>query len=121
MTTTTTTLCHPRLPVEASAAAWSAAKYQIYHHTDGRQSLGERAFLDRDDADALLLRATMVVGYAGDAAVAWTIGELGRQAEERTRSTAVARLAESLQHVTGTIRLDSMDLVAAIEKLIARS
>lgn len=51
--------------------------------------------------------------------LAWAVRERQRQAEERTRSTAVARLAESLRNMNGSVTLDADPLIAAIDKMVS--
>lgn len=118
MTTTTTNITNitestPRIcaGVTASGTEWQAAGCGIYRNT-----------LDvtlPHDFDKLLLAGRLATGADDWRVLAWAVRERQRQAEERTRSTAVARLAESLRNMNGSVTLDADPLIAAIDKMVS--
>lgn len=69
------------------------------------------------NADSLIVRAK-AEGHTGETAIAWALGEQTRQAEERTRSTAMAREAEALGRLAAAIRDGGEE--AALERIIGR-
>lgn len=91
-TTTTRTLKHPKLPLKAPDWAWVAAGYQVYSNSD---EVGNPPMSSMDGDKPILLQA-ITHGLTGEYALAWVVQERTRQQEERTRSTAMARLADAL-------------------------
>jgi len=93
MTTTTTTITHEGTQITASEASWRALGFQLL--LDGNS---DRLMLGAGPhgIEALLYFGIQQAGTRDERAVIAAIVERDRRAEERTKATAQARLAESL-------------------------
>ena len=82
---------HRSLPVEAPEGFWKAAKFTVYDNTEdvGPRSWGDSGF------DGLLAVA-LSRGKTGADAIGFALEEEARLSEEKTRSTAIARLSDAL-------------------------
>jgi hypothetical protein len=97
MTTTTTNermITH--CGITAPAQCWKDFGFTVYSNTDT---------LSHDDKYGLpkyleLLGAIQASGHNDERALAWLYRERAAQSEERTRSTATARLAEAITELT---------------------
>lgn len=102
---------HPTLPIRASKDHWRAAGYSVYSNTDevGCQDSPARA------CEELLLIA-LANGLSDEHAIAWALTERNRRGEERTRSTAQARLAEAITALAASIK--PLNVRVLIERLV---
>lgn len=89
---------YEKLGIEASRTHWSALGCNVV--TDGeRLKIGNTPH----GADELLIIA-LANGKTGNDAVAWALAERDRRNEEKTRSTAQARLAESITTLAKSVQ-----------------
>lgn len=112
MTTTTTTdmYHHYELAVSAPKPFWRLLGYQTYSNTS-EVGAGWHA------ADCLLAIA-VGRGLSGPEALTWAAEEHQRRAEERTRSTAMAREADAVQALA--VAIQGINEEQMIETILAK-
>lgn len=122
MTTTTTKITH--LGVTTDLRTWQLLGYRESRYREDAPIEAESVYthLDRESnakLDSLIVRGKAATGSTdGDIVIGWALSEVTRQAEEKTRSTAIAREAESLAALARAIK--ESEKQAIIEQIIGR-
>lgn len=99
---------HRTLPISAPESFWRALGWTVYAEREGSEIndiAGDRAFSHR--IDEMLALAIVQTGANDERCLAWAIAESQRRTEEQTRSTALAREAESLGKLAEAIKTES--------------
>jgi hypothetical protein len=102
----TTLVKHYKLPVTAPLYAWSAMGWETSYNMDGTPcEIKRRSFASNEDEQVLGI--AIAKGLDGIEALAFCVEELTRRHEEKTRSTAIARQAEAIDKLAGSLRTES--------------